>query len=80
MRMPIINSKDLPNSWRIGNFRQRSLPFRFPYIGAFSQAQAEWFIKVFSNPDDIILDVFSGRGTVAMQGLWNYRHVICNES
>lgn len=83
MIIPKINSRDLPNSWRIlediGNFRERGLTFRFPYLGAFSQALAEWFIRVYSNPDDIILDVFSGRGTVAMQALWYDRHVICND-
>lgn len=83
MTIPIIDSRDLPNNWRIvddkGNFRERGLPFRFPYVGAFSQALAEWFVRVYSEKGDVILDPFSGRGSVAMQALWNDRHVVCND-
>ena len=78
----MIDSRNLPNSWRttdnIGN-RKRGLPFRFPYVGSFSQQLAEWFIRVYSNERDTILDPFSGRGTVAMQSLWNGRNIICND-
>lgn len=84
MTIPIVNSRDLPNTWRIlddklGNFRNRGLPFKFPYIGAFSQHLAEWFICVYSKPGEIVFDPFSGRGTVAMQSLWHDRHAICND-
>lgn len=78
----MIDSRNLPNSWRttdnIGN-RRRGLPFRFPYVGSFSQQLAEWFIRVYSNEKDTILDPFSGRGTVAMQSLWNGRNMVCND-
>lgn len=84
MNIPIINSRNLPNTWRIlddklGTHRERGLPFRFGYTGAFSQHVAEFFIKVYSNPGDIILDLFAGRGTTAMQSLWGDRHIICND-
>jgi DNA modification methylase len=84
MDTPIIDSKDLANSWktvgdREGNYRTRGLPFRYLYIGSFSQALAEYFIRVYSNVGDAILDPFSGRGTVAMQALYHQRNVICND-
>ncbi len=63
----------------IGNLRGRGLPFRFPYLGAFNQALAEYFIRVYSDPYDILFDPFHGRGTTAMQALWHKRHVICND-
>lgn len=84
MSIPKIDSRSLPNSWKIpndktGNYRTRGLPFRYLYIGSFSQALAEYFIRVYSNPGDVILDPFSGRGTVAMQALYHQRHVVCND-
>lgn len=84
MNIPIVDSKDLANSWKIagdkmGNYRTRGLPFRYLYIGSFSQALSEYFVRVYSNPGDIILDPFSGRGTIAMQALYHERNVICND-
>lgn len=80
----IIDSRQLPNNWRIiddkiGNFRERGLPFRYGYVGAFSQSVAEWFIRVYSNPGDTVLEPFSGRGTTAMQALWHGRNIIAND-
>jgi len=84
MAILTVNSRDLPNTWRllddkIGGFRNRGLPFRFPYVGAFSQALAEWFIRVYSNPGDTIFEPFAGRGTSMMQALWSDRNVIAND-
>ena len=84
MAIPIVNSRNIPNTWRIlddkiGNYRNRGLPIRIPYVGAYSQSVAEWFISVYSNPGDTILDPFSGRGTTLMQGLWLGRNVIGND-
>jgi intein/homing endonuclease/DNA modification methylase len=63
MSIPIINSRDIPNNWRIvddklGNMRERGLPFRYSYVGSFSQHLAEWFIKVYSNKGDVIFEPF----------------------
>ena len=63
MAIPIVNSRDLANTWRIlddklGNFRERGLPFKIPYVGAFSQSVAEWFIKVYSDKGDTVFDPF----------------------
>ena len=84
MVIPIVNSRSLPNTWRIlddkvGGYRERGLPFRYPYVGSFSQSLAEWFVRVYSNPGDTIFEPFSGRGTTAMQALWNDRNIICND-
>lgn len=84
MTIPIVNSRDLPNTWRIlddklGNFRDRGLNFKFPYVGAFSQSVAEWFIRVYSSPGDIVIEPFGGRGTTAMQALWHGRNIIIND-
>lgn len=84
MAIPIINSRDLPNTWRIlddklGNFRNRGLPFKFPYVGAYSQSLAEWFVRVYSDHGDTVFDPFSGRGTTAMQALWMGRNMITND-
>jgi len=84
MPIPIINSRDLVNTWRIlddkiGNFRSRGLPFKIPYVGAFSQSVAEYFIRVYSNPGDTVAEPFGGRGTTAMQALWHRRNIIIND-
>lgn len=84
MTIPIINSRDLANTWRIlddklGNFRDRGLPFKIPYVGAFSQSICEWFIKVYSDKGDTVFDPFTGRGTTAMQSLYNGRNMITND-
>lgn len=84
MAIPIVNSRELKNTWRIlddklGNFRDRGLNFKFPYVGAFSQSVAEWFIRVYSNPGDTVMEPFGGRGTTAMQALWLGRNIIIND-
>jgi len=84
MAIPIVNSRKLVNTWRIlddklGNFRDRGLPFKFPYVGAFSQSVAEWFIRVYSCPGDTVMEPFGGRGTTAMQALWHGRNIIIND-
>lgn len=84
MSINIINSRDLPNTWRIlddkiGGYRKRGLPFRYPYVGAFSQSLAEYFIRIYSDRGDTIFDPFSGRGTTAMQSLFHDRNTICND-
>lgn len=84
MAIPIVNSRELPNTWRIlddklGNYRDRGLSFKFPYVGAFSQSVAEWFIRVYSNPGDTVMEPFGGRGTTAMQSLWHGRNIIIND-
>lgn len=84
MGVSVMNSRDLPNTWRIlddklGNFRDRGLNFKFPYVGAFSQSLAEYFIRVYSNPGDTILEPFGGRGTTAIQSLWHKRNIIIND-
>lgn len=84
MAIPIVNSRDLANTWRVlddklGNFRDRGLPFKIPYVGAFAQSIAEWFIRVYSDPNDTIMEPFSGRCTTAMQSLWHNRNIICND-
>ncbi len=84
MTIQFINSRELPNTWRIlddklGNFRERGLPFKIPYVGAFSQSVSEWFIRVYSNAGDTIMEPFGGRGTTAMQALWHGRNVIVND-
>ena len=63
MAIPIINSRELKNTWRIlddklGNYRDRGLPFKYPYVGAFSQSVAEWFIRVYSNVGDTVFEPF----------------------
>ncbi len=63
MAIPIVNSRDLKNTWRIlddklGNYRDRGLPFKYPYVGAFSQSVSEYFIKVYSNPGDTVFEPF----------------------
>ncbi len=84
MAIPIVNSRELKNTWRIlddklGNFRDRGLPFKFPYVGAFSQSVAEFFIRVYSNPGDTVIEPFGGRGSTAMQALWHGRNIIIND-
>ena len=84
MVIKIVDSRDLVNGWRIvddklGNFRTRGLPFRYSYVGSFAQSLSEYFVRVYSNPGDTILDPFSGRGSVAMQSLFHGRNAVCND-
>lgn len=63
MAIPTINSRELKNTWRLlddkyGNYRDRGLPFKIPYFGAFAQSVAEWFIRVYSNPGDTVVEPF----------------------
>jgi DNA modification methylase len=82
MPIPQIDSSELPNNWRtsddVGNVR-RGLPFKYSYVGSFSQSIAEYFIRTYSFEGDILFDPFSGRGTVAMQALYHKRNMICND-
>jgi len=84
MPIEIVNSRDLVNTWRIlddklGNFRDRGLPFKIPYVGAFSQSVAEYFIRVYSSLGDTVMEPFGGRGSTAMQALWHGRNIIIND-
>lgn len=43
MAIKMVNSRELPNTWRtldnkIGNPKRRGLPFKYLYVGSFSQA------------------------------------------
>ena len=38
------------------------------YLGAFPPQLANYFIRYFSNEEDVIMDPFSGRGTTALEG------------
>lgn len=46
------------------------------HSAAFPEALPEWFIKLFSKPNDIVLDPFLGSGTTAIAALKNKRKFI----
>lgn len=49
------------------------------YHGMFPAKVAHYFIQSYSKPGDVVLDPFSGRGTVPLQARVENRRVICND-
>lgn len=49
------------------------------YHGMFPAKVAHYFIQRYSNPGDVVLDPFSGRGTTAFQARVDGRRAICND-
>jgi DNA modification methylase len=49
------------------------------YHGMFPAKVAHYFIQRYSNPGDVVLDPFSGRGTTALQARIDGRRTICND-
>lgn len=49
------------------------------YHGMFPAKVAHYFIQRYSQPGDVVLDPFSGRGTVPLQARVEGRRVICND-
>jgi hypothetical protein len=49
------------------------------YHGMFPAKLAHYFIQRYSKPGGVVLDPFSGRGTVPLQARAEGRHTICND-
>lgn len=49
------------------------------YHGMFPAKVAHYFIQRYSRPGDVVLDPFSGRGTVPLQARVEKRRAICND-
>lgn len=49
------------------------------YYGMFPAKVAHYFIQRYSDPGDVVLDPFSGRGTTALQARAEGRHAIAND-
>ena len=49
------------------------------YHGMFPAKLAHYFIQRYTRPDGVVLDPFSGRGTVALQARAEGRRSICND-
>lgn len=49
------------------------------YHGMFPAKVAHYFIQRYSDPGDVVLDPFSGRGTVPLQARVEGRRVVCND-
>jgi len=46
------------------------------HSAAFPEALPEWFIQLFTDPGDVVLDPFLGSGTTALAAANNHRHYI----
>ena len=60
----------LPSSWKVaGRGWGHPLHKLSPYVGGFPPALARFFVLNLSDPGDVVLDPFSGRGTTILEAL-----------
>jgi len=62
-----------------GRLKGHSLHYIGPYGGSFPPELVHYFLFKYTNPNDIILDPFSGRGTTGLQCVLNNRQAIVND-
>ncbi|MHA2366371.1 MAG: DNA methyltransferase [Candidatus Hodarchaeales archaeon] len=74
------------NKWKLavgkmnyGRLKGHSLHYIGPYGGSFPPELVHYFLFKYSNPNDIIFDPFSGRGTTGLQAVLNNRQTIVND-
>src|SRR5436190_11136013 len=61
---------ELPSSWKsAGRGWGHPLHKLSPYVGGFPPALARFFVLNLSDPGDVVLDPFSGRGTTILEAL-----------
>ncbi|HKZ43050.1 MAG TPA: DNA methyltransferase, partial [Candidatus Hodarchaeales archaeon] len=62
-----------------GRLTGHSLHYMAPYAGSFPPELVHYFLMKYSDPNDIVLDPFSGRGTTGLQSVLKNRRVIVND-
>ncbi|WP_298795978.1 DNA methyltransferase [Pseudonocardia sp. 73-21] len=66
--------------WHSANTRWgHSMHTMCSYHGMFPAKLAHYFIQAYTEPGDLVVDPFSGRGTVALQARVEQRRTICND-
>ena len=75
------------NKWKLavgnnnyGRLKGHSLHYIGPYSGSFPPELVHYFLYKYSDPNDIILDPFSGRGTTSLQSVLNNRKTVANDA
>jgi site-specific DNA-methyltransferase (adenine-specific) len=74
------------NKWKLaigknnyGRLKGHSLHYVGPYSGSFPPELVHYFLYKYTNPNDVVLDPFSGRGTTNLQSVLNNRRTIAND-
>jgi site-specific DNA-methyltransferase (adenine-specific) len=62
-----------------GRLTGHSLHYIGPYSGSFPPELVHYFLQKYSDPNDVILDPFSGRGTTGLQTVLAKRIAIAND-
>ena len=65
--------------YRYGRLTGHSLHYIGPYSGSFPPELVHYFLYKYSDPNSIVCDPFSGRGTTGLQAVLNNRKVIVND-
>lgn len=75
------------NKWKLaigknnyGRLKGHSLHYVGPYSGSFPPELVHYFLFKYSDPNDIVFDPFSGRGTTGLQAVLNNRQAILNDA
>lgn len=75
------------NKWKLavgknnyGRLKGHSLHYIGPYSGSFPPELVHYFLFKYSDPNDVVLDPFSGRGTTSLQAVLNNRATVANDT
>ncbi len=75
------------NKWKLavgknnyGRLKGHSLHYIGPYSGSFPPELVHYFLFKYTDPNDVVLDPFSGRGTTNLQSVLNNRATIANDA
>ena len=75
------------NKWKLavgnnnyGRLKGHSLHYVGPYSGSFPPELVHYFLYKYTDPNDVVFDPFSGRGTTSLQSVLNNRATIANDT
>ena len=75
------------NKWKLavgknnyGRLKGHSLHYIGPYSGSFPPELVHYFLFKYTDPNNVVLDPFSGRGTTNLQSVLNNRATIANDA
>ena len=63
-----------------GRLKGHSLHYIGPYSGSFPPELVHYFLFKYTDPNEVVLDPFSGRGTTGLQSVLNNRVTVANDA
>ena len=73
------NKWKMVTGYKYGRLTGHSLHYIGPYSGSFPPELVHYFLYKYSDPNGIVCDPFSGRGTTGLQAVLNNRKVVVND-